>query len=143
MELGFTRGMSGDYVHGYPEREAERLRDQAATVRDLLHEGTRYPPWSEVLEAGCGVGAQTITLARNSPAARFLSVDISGESLAQAREAVRRAGLANVRFECADIFRSALRRWAIRSRFRLLPARTSGRSGGSARGALARTEGGR
>lgn len=102
MELGSS--VVSDYVHGYSERETERLRDQAATVRDLLHEGTRYPSGSEVLEAGCGVGAQTITLARNSPAARFLSVDISGESLAQARETARRAGLANVRFECADIF---------------------------------------
>jgi methylase of polypeptide subunit release factors len=76
--------MSGetDYVHGYSEREAERLRDQAATVRELLHHDTRYPAGSEVLEAGCGVGAQTITLARNSPEARFLSVDVSPASLA-------------------------------------------------------------
>lgn len=96
--------MSTEYVHGYTEREAERLRDQAATVRDLLHEGTRYPAGSEVLEAGCGVGAQTITLARNSPEARFLAVDVSSESLAEAREMARREGLTNVRFEWADIF---------------------------------------
>ena len=93
-----------DYVHGYSEREAERLRDQAATVRELLHHDTRYPAGSEVLEAGCGVGAQTITLARNSPEARFLSVDVSPASLEQAQAMARRAGLANVRFQQADIF---------------------------------------
>lgn len=47
------------YVHGYDERENERLRDQAGTLVDLLHADTAYPPGSVVLEAGCGVGAQT------------------------------------------------------------------------------------
>lgn len=93
-----------DYVHGYSEREAERLRDQAATVRELLHHDTRYPAGSEVLEAGCGVGAQTITLARNSPEARVLSVDVSPTSLEQAQAMARREGLANVRFQQVDIF---------------------------------------
>jgi SAM-dependent methyltransferase len=93
-----------DYVHGYSEREAERLRDQAATVRELLHRDTRYPAGSEVLEAGCGVGAQTITLARNSPEARFLSVAVSPASLEQAQAMARREGLANVRFQQVDVF---------------------------------------
>jgi len=93
-----------DYVHGYSEREAERLRDQAGTVRDLLHHDTRYPAGCEVLEAGCGVGAQTVTLVRSSPEARFLSVDLSPDSLAQAQAMARREGLANVRFQQADLF---------------------------------------
>src|SRR6266540_977795 len=58
------------YVHGYSERERERLLDQASTLTELLHADTRYPRGSSVLEAGCGVGAQTVTLARNSPEAR-------------------------------------------------------------------------
>jgi SAM-dependent methyltransferase len=57
-----------------------------------------------VLEAGCGVGAQTVTLARRSPGARIVSVDIAAESLAAARVKVEAAGLANVRFQQADIF---------------------------------------
>jgi ubiquinone/menaquinone biosynthesis C-methylase UbiE len=32
-----------------------------------------------VLEVGCGVGAQTVTLARQSPGARIIAMDISGE----------------------------------------------------------------
>ena len=51
------------YVHGYDERENERLQDQAGTLVDLLHGDTAYPAGSAVLEAGCGVGAQTVTLA--------------------------------------------------------------------------------
>jgi len=96
--------MSGDYVHGYHPRESERLLDQAGTLVDLLHSDTAYPPGSMVLEAGCGVGAQTVTLARNSPGARITSVDISAESLKLAKAKADAAGLANVQFRQADVF---------------------------------------
>ena len=96
--------MSETYVHGYRAREHERLQDQAGTLVDLLHSGTAYPRGSTVLEAGCGVGAQTVTLAGRSPEARFTSVDISAESIAEARRRADRAGLTNVEFERGDIF---------------------------------------
>ena len=56
-----------EYVHGYSERELIRLYDQANTLAELLHHDTVYPPGSKVLEVGCGVGTQTVHLARNSP----------------------------------------------------------------------------
>lgn len=96
--------MSAAYVHGYASRERARLQDQAQTLVDLLHADTAYGPGSRVLEAGCGVGAQTVTLARNSPGARIVSIDISAESLAQARSSVRAAGATNVEFLQADVF---------------------------------------
>ncbi len=77
--------MRQTYIHGYDPRENERLADQAGTLVDLLHSDTAYASGSNVLEAGCGVGAQTITLARRSPHARFTSVDISAASIAEAR----------------------------------------------------------
>ena len=95
--------MSGGYVHGYQPRENERLHDQAGTLVDLLHSDTTYPRGSAVLEAGCGVGAQTVTLARRSPHARFTSVDVSADSIAEARRRVQRAWLANVELRQADI----------------------------------------
>jgi SAM-dependent methyltransferase len=96
--------MSGTYVHGYRPRENERLQDQAGTLVDLLHADTAYPAGSRVLEAGCGVGAQTVTLARRSPDARFVSVDLSAASLAEAKRRIDRAGLTNVEFRQVDIF---------------------------------------
>jgi SAM-dependent methyltransferase len=95
--------MSGDYVHGYDPREAERLHDQAGTLADLLHHDTTYPADSSVLEAGCGVGAQTLTLATRSPGARFTSVDVSPTSIAEARRRVDAAGLTNVELRRADL----------------------------------------
>jgi ubiquinone/menaquinone biosynthesis C-methylase UbiE len=92
------------YVHGYHPRENERLQDQAGTLVELLHSDTAYPPGSSVLEVGCGVGAQTVTLARRSPDARFTSIDLSAVSLAEAKQRVDGAGLTNVEFRQADIF---------------------------------------
>lgn len=96
--------MNTQYVHGYDDRENIRLQDQASTLIALLHADTAYPAGSRVLEAGCGVGAQTITLAENSPDAFITAVDISGASIAEAGRRVAAAGLGNVHCEQADIF---------------------------------------
>lgn len=91
------------YVHGYAGRESERLVDQASTLGKLLHHDTSYPAGSRVLEAGCGVGAQTVILATRSPQAHFTSVDISPTSLDAARAAVAGRGLHNVALGVADV----------------------------------------
>ncbi|MGE5189622.1 MAG: methyltransferase domain-containing protein [Gemmatimonadota bacterium] len=95
---------SRHYVHGYAERESRRLFDQAATLAGILHADTAYPAGSVVLEAGCGVGAQTVVLAAKSPGARLVSVDVSSRSLATARTLVAEQGLGNVSFLRADLF---------------------------------------
>jgi len=69
-----------------------------------LHSDTIYPSGSTVLEAGCGVGAQTVILARNSPSALFTSVDISRSSIQAARASIEKEGISNVTFRIADIF---------------------------------------
>ncbi|MFQ5593897.1 MAG: methyltransferase domain-containing protein [Anaerolineae bacterium] len=96
--------MKNAYVHGYDSRESIRLQDQATTLVELLHSDTSYPAGSQVLEAGCGVGAQTVTLAQNSPNAVITSIDISEVYLAEARRNVEEAGLSNVQFQQGDIF---------------------------------------
>lgn len=96
--------MTDMYIHGYDAHENQRLQDQAGILVDLLHVDTAYPPGSSVLEAGCGVGAQTVTLAQRSPEARFTSIDMSAESLAEAKRRTDAAGITNVEFQQADIF---------------------------------------
>jgi ubiquinone/menaquinone biosynthesis C-methylase UbiE len=93
------------YVHGYDQRENIRLQDQASTLVELLHSDTFYPAGSRVLEPGCGVGAQTVILARNSPGAHITSVDISENAVAEAEKRIEEAGFTNVSFRQADIFR--------------------------------------
>jgi SAM-dependent methyltransferase len=96
--------MKDNYVHGYTGRERVRLVDQATTLTEILHWDTVYPEGCTVLEAGCGVGAQTVILARNSPGARFISIDVSNDSLCAARERTASEGFRNVSFQQADIF---------------------------------------
>jgi len=96
--------MADDYVHGYEQRENRRLQDQASTLVELLHTDTNYPAASRVLEVGCGVGSQTIPLARNSPDASITSIDVSQSSVKEAEQRTRRAGIRNVEFQYGDIF---------------------------------------
>ena len=96
--------MNKKYVHGYDPLEIIRLQDQASTLIELLHSDTSYPAGSQVLEAGCGTGAQTITLAQNSPDAFFTSFDISWKSIIIAKKRIEDAGLINVSFQQGDIF---------------------------------------
>lgn len=65
---------------------------------------TGYPAGSFVLEVGCGVGAQTVTLAQRSIGARITSVDVSAESVAAVARRAGEAGVSNVEFAQADLF---------------------------------------
>lgn len=96
--------MISAYVHGYDQQENVRLQDQASALVDLLHSDTFYPPGSRVLEAGCGIGAQTVTLARKSPGALITSIDISASSVKEAEEKMAKEGITHVAFRQADIF---------------------------------------
>jgi len=95
---------TGAYVHGYSDREGTRLQDQSQTLEELLHHDTVYPTGSRVLEAGCGVGAQTVILARRSPLAHFTSMEVSPSSLEAAKRAAAQALLTNVTFQIGDLF---------------------------------------
>ncbi len=99
-----TQDMSRPYIHGRSKREAERLSDQADTLTRILHHDTRYPHGCRVLEAGCGVGAQTAILSAHSPGATITSVEISPESLRIARWRMRELHIKTVDLVNGDIF---------------------------------------
>lgn len=91
------------YVHGYTTRETQRLLEQSLILEELLHTGTSFLKGERVLEAGCGVGAQTRILARRNPEALFECIDISLESIEQARGVARQDGIENVIFKQEDL----------------------------------------
>lgn len=93
------------YVHGYSDRETQRLYEQAEILEDILHCDTAYSPGTRVLEAGCGVGAQTRLLRKRSPQAIFTCIDISPDSLARAALLKDTPGFEHVTFQQADIHR--------------------------------------
>ena len=91
------------YVHGYSERETQRLYEQALILEEILHTGTKFPAGAKVLEAGCGVGAQTRLLVKRSPEAEFTCIDISEKSLASAKKLKEQTSFENVTFRHANI----------------------------------------
>ncbi len=93
------------YVHGYSSRESKRLQDQSMILETLLHQGTSYQKDDAVLEAGCGIGAQTRILAKRSPEAKFTSIDISEQSLLQAKKVVQKEDVSNVKFQQENIMK--------------------------------------
>lgn len=95
---------STKYVHGYSEREALRLKDQAATLDDIIHNDSLFSKDSLVLEAGCGVGAQTKIIATKNPESHFISVDLSEDSIREAQKMIKSTGIKNVELKQADIY---------------------------------------
>lgn len=96
---------NAQYVHGYSEREALRLHDQATTLNDLIHHDSIFPEGSRVLEAGCGVGAQTKIIALKNRKTHFVSIDVSEESIREAQAMADSCGIENVEFMRADIYK--------------------------------------
>ncbi len=93
-----------EYVHGYTQKEAVRLNDQANTLDNLLHHDSVWENNSLILEAGCGVGAQTKIIAPKNSKSQFISIDISRDSINQAEKVIDSLGIKNVKFKQADVF---------------------------------------
>jgi SAM-dependent methyltransferase len=93
------------YVHGYSGREALRLNDQADTLDDIIHNDTIFSKGSLILEAGCGVGAQTKIIASKNPDSNFISIDISQDSICKAKEMIKSLDINNVEFRQADLYK--------------------------------------
>lgn len=91
------------YVHGYSQRETRRLYEQAEILEEILHPGTEFPAGNKVLEAGCGVGAQTRLLVKRSPNAEYICIDISEKSLATAKRLKEQSGFEKVIFQQQNI----------------------------------------
>ncbi len=92
-----------DYIHGYSQEETTRLNDQANSIAELLHWDSKWKEGSLILEAGCGVGAQTKIIAKNNIDSTFVSVDLSIASLEKAEVSIKEHDIKNVEFKVADL----------------------------------------
>lgn len=87
------------YLHGYSDREQERLYSQASFLEQTVYEKVDFSDQNQIIEIGCGVGAQTKILLRRFPHVQLNSVDISEVQLKKARAHVQtEAGLGRVKF---------------------------------------------
>ena len=68
-----------------------------------MHHDSVWDEGSIILEAGCGIGAQTKFVAPKNKSSSFVSIDISLESINQARTNADSNRFDNVVFKQADI----------------------------------------
>ncbi len=86
------------YLHGYAGPEQERLYHQAAFLADAVHDRLPFRRCRQLLEVGCGVGAQTEILLRHFPRLHVTGVDRSKPNLARAQRHLSRLDFAKGRF---------------------------------------------
>jgi 16S rRNA (guanine1207-N2)-methyltransferase len=82
-------------------------------TRILLETVPPPPHTGDLLDLGCGYGPVALTMARRSPQAKVLGVDVNGRALALAERNATAAGLDNVRFNLSAEADPALRFAAI------------------------------
>lgn len=74
------------YLHGFTQREQQRLYHQARFMEHRVHEGLPFHRCRRLLEVGCGVGAQTEILLRRFPELHVTGIDASEKNLPRAKE---------------------------------------------------------
>jgi SAM-dependent methyltransferase len=79
------------YLHGYTPDEQDRLQRQAEFLADAVHDRLPFRRCHQLLEVGCGTGAQTEILLRHFPQLTVTGVDRSADNLARARANLARS----------------------------------------------------
>ncbi len=74
------------YLHGFDKKEQNRLYFQSQFLKEQVFRYVDFHACREILEIGCGVGAQTEVLLEKFPHAQIISVDASEAQLARAKE---------------------------------------------------------
>jgi ubiquinone/menaquinone biosynthesis C-methylase UbiE len=96
-----------DYPLGYSEAEAQRLASQAALFERAnggRAASRRLADGHAVLDLGCGVGDVSLLAARMvGPGGTVLGLDRAASSVETARRRAGSVGVANVRFEQAEL----------------------------------------
>lgn len=94
---------SMDRMYRYQRHIYNLTRKYYLLGRDRMLSGLDAGPRANVLEVGCGTGRNLVQAARRHPGSLVYGIDISGEMLASARSAARRAGIAGrMRTACGD-----------------------------------------
>ncbi|WP_228779906.1 class I SAM-dependent methyltransferase [Aquiflexum lacus] len=83
---------SPKYIHGYLEQEQERLREQALVIERPIYDYIDFSEVKELLEIGCGVGAQTEILLRRFPHLQITGVEYESRQIKKAIENMSKLG---------------------------------------------------
>ncbi len=74
------------YLHGFSAKEQERLRKQAEFAEHTVYKDINLSSVKNLLEVGCGVGAQSEILLRRFPKMHLTGIDFNQAQLAAANK---------------------------------------------------------
>lgn len=83
----------------FPQTHPNKL----ATIATLFGMNPALLGRCNVLELGCGNGANILPIAENNPHSSFVGIDLSSFQIEEGRKAIQAAGLSNVRLEHKNI----------------------------------------
>lgn len=87
------------YLHGFSEIEQHRLRKQAAFGEQTIYQNIDFSECVDILEVGCGVGAQSEILLRRFPQIQLKSIDLNDKQLAACVDHLAQLSFAQNRYQ--------------------------------------------
>lgn len=96
------------YLHGFSSTEQNRLQRQAQMAEQVVYRDIDFSDASQVLEVGCGVGAQSEILLRRFPGIHLHGVDLSEAQLAVARQSLAEVPWATGRYQLQQMDATAM-----------------------------------
>ncbi|MBD65753.1 MAG: SAM-dependent methyltransferase [Halobacteriovoraceae bacterium] len=87
------------YLHGFSESEQQRLREQAFYEEHRIYQDIDFSRIKNLLEVGCGVGAQSEILLRRFSKLHLTGIDLNDRQLASAKEYLATLPYAKDRYE--------------------------------------------
>lgn len=97
------------YLHGFSTNEQERLRKQAQFGEYTVFQNINLSDVQDLLEVGCGVGAQSEIILRRFPKLKLTGIDLSKKQLATARENLSKIPYAKDRYDIQEMNAAAMR----------------------------------
>ncbi|MDR3608301.1 MAG: methyltransferase domain-containing protein [Oligoflexia bacterium] len=84
-------GITPEYLHGYTPEEQDRLYRQARFLEKSVYSRIDFSKQKNILEVGCGVGAQTEILLQRFPHLQIQGIDASQKQIRTARARLKEA----------------------------------------------------
>lgn len=87
------------YLHGFTQEEQLRLREQANFAEYTVYQDIDLSKVNNLLEVGCGVGAQTEILLRRFPKINITGIDLNDAQLKEAKRHLSQTSWAKGRYD--------------------------------------------
>ncbi len=97
------------YLHGFSQEEQDRLRKQARFGEHTVYQNINLSGVENLLEVGCGVGAQSEIILRRFPDLKLNGIDLSTKQLNTAMQRLSQLPFAQNRFSLQEMDATAMK----------------------------------